>query len=160
MTNFSHYQFHYAGFGRRLIAFLLDMLMISLITTSLAAVIFGFYSVLQMQEISVNYQIDWNMLLLDQALPAIWTITFWLAWKATPGKLLLDCQILDADTLQKASFSQLILRYLCYIISALPLGLGFLWIVFNKRNQGWHDKLSNTVVILQDESLLKLDAYS
>lgn len=160
MSNFSHDQVHYAGFWRRLLAFLLDTLMLSLITTGLAMVIFGLDKVMQFQTFSVNTAIDWNIVILDQALPAVWTIAFWLSWKATPGKLLFDCQILDADTFQKARFSQLILRYLCYIISALPLGLGFVWIAFNKRNQGWHDKLSNTVVILQDESLVKLESYA
>jgi uncharacterized RDD family membrane protein YckC len=29
----------------------------------------------------------------------------------------------------------------------LPLGLGFLWIAFDKRKQAWHDKLAGTVVI-------------
>ncbi|HKF94921.1 MAG TPA: RDD family protein, partial [Gammaproteobacteria bacterium] len=28
-----------------------------------------------------------------------------------------------------------------------PLGLGFLWIAFDKRKQGWHDKLAATVVV-------------
>ncbi|MCP4074947.1 MAG: RDD family protein [Gammaproteobacteria bacterium] len=160
MSNFTHYQFHYASFGRRLFAFLLDTLMIGLITTSLTIALFGYDSVMQMQSITADYSIEWNIFIVDRALPAIWTIAFWLAWKATPGKLLLDCQIVDADTLQTASTGRLILRYLCYFISALPIGLGFLWIVFNRRNQGWHDKLANTVVIMQDDSLLKLESYS
>ena len=160
MTNFSHYQIHYAGFWRRFLAFILDTLMFSLVTTALAIVLYGIGQVMQMKSISVNSIIEWDIVILDQVLPALLTITFWLAWKATPGKLLFDCQIVDADTFQKARFRQLVLRYLCYIISALPLGLGFLWIAFNKRNQGWHDKLSNTVVMLQDESLIKLESYS
>ena len=159
MTNFSHYQIHYAGFWRRLLAFMLDTIMFSLVTTGLAIVVIGIDQVMQMQAISVNSTIDWSVVILDQVIPAVLTIAFWIAWKATPGKLLVDCQILDADTFQKASFSQLVQRYLCYIISALPLGLGFLWIAINKRNQGWHDKLSNTVVIMQDESLMKLESY-
>ena len=90
----------------------------------------------------------------------MWTIAFWYALKATPGKLLVDAQIVDADSFQKAGLGQLILRYLCYIVSALPLGLGFLWIAINPRKQGWHDKLANTVVILQDESLNPIESYT
>ncbi len=160
MTNFSHYQLHYAGFWRRFTAFIFDMILLSLITSSLAIAIFGFDAAMQIPAISIDSTINWNRMALDQGIPAIWTIAFWLIWKATPGKLLLDCQILDADSFQKAGLSQLILRYLCYIISALPLGLGFFWIAFNKRKQSWHDKLSNTVVIMQDESLQKLESYS
>ncbi|MCL6558264.1 MAG: RDD family protein, partial [Firmicutes bacterium] len=32
-------------------------------------------------------------------------------------------------------------------ISGLILGLGFLWILFDRDNQGWHDKLMSTYVI-------------
>ena len=32
-------------------------------------------------------------------------------------------------------------------LSSLPLFLGFLWIVFDSRKQGWHDKLAGTVVV-------------
>ncbi len=38
-------------------------------------------------------------------------------------------------------------RYLGYFASTIPLCLGFLWIAFDKRKQGWHDKLAGTVVI-------------
>ncbi len=155
MSALSHNQINYAGFWRRLLAFLLDTILLSLISTGLAIAFFGLDYVLQLKTISDNAEVNWPIFLLDQVLPAIWTISFWLVWKATPAKLLFDCQILDASSFQKANIGQLILRYLCYIISALPLGLGFIWIAVSKRNQGWHDKLSNTVVILQDESLIE-----
>jgi uncharacterized RDD family membrane protein YckC len=29
----------------------------------------------------------------------------------------------------------------------LAIGLGFLWIAFDDRKQGWHDKIAGTVVI-------------
>jgi uncharacterized RDD family membrane protein YckC len=43
-------------------------------------------------------------------------------------------------------------RYLGYFVSALPLGLGFFWVAWDKRKQGFHDKLAKTVVIHEDES--------
>jgi uncharacterized RDD family membrane protein YckC len=27
------------------------------------------------------------------------------------------------------------------------LGLGLLWVAFDRRKQGWHDKIANTVVV-------------
>ncbi len=39
-----------------------------------------------------------------------------------------------------------VLRYIGYFLSALPLDFGFLWIAFDARKQGWHDKLASTVV--------------
>ena len=37
-------------------------------------------------------------------------------------------------------------RFLSYIISGI-FGLGYIWILFDGRRQGWHDKLAGTVVI-------------
>ena len=62
--------------------------------------------------------------------------------------MLFKSVIVDANTLSAPSTSQNIIRYLGYFISFLPLGLGFLWIAFDKRKQGWHDKLAGTVVII------------
>lgn len=160
MQKLNHQQVQYAGFWRRSLAFSLDLLLISIITSALLTSLFGYDRLMQLPQASQLSPQDWGVLLLEQLLPALWTIGFWLLWMATPGKLLLDSQVLDADSLQRARPRQLIMRYFGYILSILPLGLGFIWIAFNKRKQGWHDKLSNTVVILQDDSLIKLESYT
>ena len=54
---------------------------------------------------------------------------------------------MDAKTGQPASPLQCIVRYLGYFVSALPLGLGFIWVAFDKRKQGWHDKIARTLVV-------------
>ena len=63
--------------------------------------------------------------------------------------------IVDAKTGQKASNRQLIGRYLAYCISIIPLGLGLIWVGIDQRKQGWHDKLSGTLVIknIQDTEI-------
>ena len=74
-------------------------------------------------------------------------ILFWVFKNATPGKMLFRSVIVDAKTLAAPSTAQNIVRYLGYFLSLLPLGLGFIWIGFDPRKQGWHDKLAGTVVI-------------
>ena len=39
------------------------------------------------------------------------------------------------------------MRYLAYLVSMLPLCFGFLWIAWDKKKQGWHDKIAKTYVI-------------
>ena len=39
------------------------------------------------------------------------------------------------------------LRYLGYIICALTLCIGFIYIAFDDRKQGLHDKISDTYVV-------------
>ena len=45
------------------------------------------------------------------------------------------------------TLTQLVIRYLGYFVSTIPLGLGLLWVGFDRRKQGWHDKMANTVVV-------------
>ena len=45
------------------------------------------------------------------------------------------------------STGQLIGRYLGYYVSMIPLCLGLIWVAFDARKQGWHDKLAGTVVV-------------
>ena len=69
-------------------------------------------------------------------------------WKtATPGKKLLSIQIVDASSEQLATSSQLMRRFIGYLASVAFFGLGFLFIVFDKRKQGWHDHFAKTIVI-------------
>lgn len=80
----------------------------------------------------------------------------WGCCQGTPGKLLLGCRIVDARSGGRPRPWQVIVRLLGYVISALPLGLGFLWMLWDRRRQGWHDKLARTVVVEDDDSLLSL----
>jgi uncharacterized RDD family membrane protein YckC len=74
-------------------------------------------------------------------------LAYWYYKQSTPGKMIFDSKIVDANTGGKMTTGQMVGRYFAYIISALPLGLGFLWVAFDKKKQGWHDKLAGTVVI-------------
>lgn len=73
-------------------------------------------------------------------------IYFWDIVGATPGKMIFGLKIcrLDGGDL---SFVRSIVRFIGYWISAIPFFLGFIWIIFDKRRQSWHDKLADTHVI-------------
>ncbi len=133
------------------------MLAVSLISTLLILTLFGAETLQQVRSESALATLNWRVVLIEQALPLLWCIGFWFAWQATPGKLLLNCRIVDANSLGRPRAEQLVLRYLGYIVGALVFGLGLLWVLWDKRKQGWHDKLARTVVIMQDDSLLTLD---
>lgn len=80
---------------------------------------------------------------------------FWAEKQATPVKMAINSKILDAKTGDAASTGQLIGRYLAYYLSFIVLGLGFIWVAFDARNQGWHDKLSGTVVVCKKKKTSK-----
>jgi uncharacterized RDD family membrane protein YckC len=85
--------------------------------------------------------------LFTQLLMAALVVVLWVKFGATPGKQLLDMQIVDAETLGKPTTKQFIIRYLGYIVSTIVVFLGFLWVIWDKRKQSWHDKMAKTVVI-------------
>src|SRR5262245_60671371 len=72
------------------------------------------------------------------------TAVFWAQLSSSPGKMLLKLKIVDATTGADISVRQSILRALSYILSGAVLNLGFFWIIWDKRKQGWHDKIANT----------------
>ncbi len=76
------------------------------------------------------------------------TILFWKKFSgATPGKKLLGIHVVDAKTLQEINNKQAIIRYIGYIISTIPLAIGFLMVGFRKDKRALHDLLAETVVI-------------
>ena len=80
-------------------------------------------------------------------LPLVLTVFFWRRYRGSPGKLLLGCRVVDARSGGTLSVGQAVLRWFAYIVSMLPLCLGFLWIAWDARKQGFHDKIAGTVVI-------------
>ena len=86
-------------------------------------------------------------LLVSWVFPAIAVIVFWMYRSATPGKMAISARIVDAVTGGKPSTGQCVGRYCAYFVSILPFCLGLLWVSWDKRKQGWHDKLAGTVVV-------------
>ena len=154
----SHHHFEFAGFFRRLMAFTLDSLMVGLISSGLLILLFGLSTLPPVESLQDLLSRDWRLLSIEYGLPVAWSLGFWLWWMATPGKLLLDCEIVDARSRQRARPVQLVIRYLGYLLSIATLGIGFLWMAFDRRKQGLHDKLAGTLVVMQDTSRRSLES--
>lgn len=85
--------------------------------------------------------------ILQVAFIALYIIPCWFRYSTTPGKMLFRLQILDEKTGERMSDRQAVKRFLGYFLSALPLTLGFVWIVFDKRRRGFHDMFAGTIVV-------------
>ncbi|MGI8738509.1 MAG: RDD family protein [Gammaproteobacteria bacterium] len=134
----------YAGFWIRAWASIIDTLLIMIVTIPLLIWIYGWdYSDVQQAGAlagPADFLISWVM-------PAVAVIAFWINRQATPGKMAISAKIVDAVSGNAPTNGQMIGRYFAYFISTIPLCLGFLWIAFDKKKQGWHDKLAGTVVV-------------
>ncbi|HHL45648.1 MAG TPA: RDD family protein [Gammaproteobacteria bacterium] len=139
-------QANYAGFWRRTAATLIDTALFSLLTLPLLYIAYGsgYFSLDSATAPLIAGPAD---ILINYVLPLIIVVLLWVKLGATPGKMLLNCRVVDATTGQLPGVGQSILRYFAYLVSALPLMLGFLWIAWDKRKQGFHDKIAGTVVL-------------
>lgn len=116
-----------AGFWIRSVAWLVDLVILSLIG-------------LAVQEVASPG------FLISFAIGIAYTVGFWIAAAATPGKLMMKLRVVDEKgdpiTIEKA-----ILRYIGYWVSTLTFLIGFLMIAFRKDKRGLHDLIAGTQVI-------------
>lgn len=74
-------------------------------------------------------------------------VLFWASRGATPGKWVLGLRVVDAATGGTPPWPRLVLRYLGYLVSALPLAVGYLWMIWDPRRRCWHDMMAGTLVL-------------
>ena len=132
----------YMGFWDRLIASLLDNVIVLLVLVPWLLWSHGLDALLDPTRTP-----EATEALVSHGLPALFVLAFWIACQATPGKLAFHGRIVDAVSGGRPRAWQWFVRYLGYFVSLLPLGLGFVWIGIDPRRQGWHDKLARTVVV-------------
>jgi uncharacterized RDD family membrane protein YckC len=146
-----------AGFFSRTIAFVLDLFLITFLGLMSGVVIFIILRFFRYKQIldfvksllGVEDQVGQYVTLISPMLflvVLIYFVFFWTFVGYTPGKALLGLRIVRQDG-RPISVGRAILRYLGYWVSAIPLFLGFIWILFDRQHEGWHDKLANTHVI-------------
>lgn len=100
----------------------------------------------------------WHFLLenlVNFGIMGLVVIYMWMYSAMTPGKWLLRMRIVDQKTYKKPTNKQFIVRYLGYIPATIPFGLGFFSIAWDRKKQGWHDKLAGTLVIKVNHWRLK-----
>jgi uncharacterized RDD family membrane protein YckC len=134
----------YAGFVTRTIAFVVDLLLITLgasLFTAIARLILDFFHL-------SNLGNERSLLILGGShlvLGVVYFTTFWVLAGQTPGMGVTGLRVVRTDG-SPVTVGSAILRFLCYFVSGI-LFLGFVWVLFDKKRQGWHDKIARTYVI-------------
>ena len=139
----------YVGFWARTLAMIIDSIWVCVLLAIVIGAFFGqqYLTGAMVADDPAAVSGMGPALLVQLILPAALIIAFWIWKSATPGKMLLSAEIVDAKTMGKPSTGQLIVRYIGYYISSFVFLLGFIWIAFDKRKQGWHDKIAGTLVV-------------
>jgi uncharacterized RDD family membrane protein YckC len=127
----------YVGFWLRVGAALIDSVLLLLVLGPVLYLLFG----------SLNASTRLGDLFFNVLLPCAITVFLWVRYGGTPGKYALSARVVDADTGQPLTTGRAVLRYVGYYLSIAPLFLGLVWVAFDRRKQGWHDKIANSVVV-------------
>jgi uncharacterized RDD family membrane protein YckC len=135
-------KWEYVGFWVRVAASVIDTVLALVVITPIAILLLG-------RDGALGLKADLSPagVLVNYVLPAVAIVWFWVARQATPGKMVFGARIVDADTGGPLSVRQSLGRYLGYYVSIFGFFLGFAWVAFDARKQGWHDKLAGTVVV-------------
>jgi uncharacterized RDD family membrane protein YckC len=157
----------YAGLGRRIVAFIVDFILI-LLFDAVAVAVLGLFRGLQnlyffaVQHAPVeSITTEGTSAALFGSIVASYGVVLivipWLYYagfessksQATPGKLLMRIVVTDLEG-NKASFARVTLRHFAKIISTLIIFLGFLMIGLTRKRQGLHDKIAGCLVLVQE----------
>ena len=151
---------HYAGFASRIIAFIIDIAVISGILVFLSWFANTTMDMLQMRPLLVQISSMIPILepvitftlsplgisIISSVIIVSYFLFFWTIAGQTIGKGVMGIRIVPLKG-GKLSLLRALVRYFSYFVSAFTLGIGFLWILVDDRRLGLHDKIARTCVI-------------
>jgi uncharacterized RDD family membrane protein YckC len=65
----------------------------------------------------------------------------------TPGMSALGIRVISFDGSGSIGYGRAFIRWIGGLLSAIPIFLGFFWMLWDKEKQCWHDKLASDVVV-------------
>jgi uncharacterized RDD family membrane protein YckC len=141
----------YAGFWIRFVAILIDSVILFVANLIIGFVLGFFIGILiYASGASVNESSTNTLNVLSYFVALVLSagyFSFYWAGGQTWGMRWLRLRVVDAQTGQPIGVSRGFMRYLGYLVSALPCYVGLIWAAFDPRKQGWHDKIANSVVV-------------
>jgi uncharacterized RDD family membrane protein YckC len=150
-------QTSYGGFWIRLVARLIDSLIIGIpfgILFGLFAALGGFAgsvnSSSQNPQGAASAFFGGAFILLYLFAIAVtfgYWIYFWGSTGETIGMRLLRLRIVDANTGAPIGYGRAVIRLLMSFVNTWACYIGWIWVAFDARKQGWHDKVASSVVI-------------
>ena len=133
-----------AGVGQRLASFLVDVVILSIIYIALIFLFGG-----EMEDVKIAGGELSTTLSAAHVLMAAIVIgyyTHFFGKNQTPGMKLVEIKLIRADGVEPIGYKMGFFRWVGMEISGLVFLLGYIWILIDKKRQGWHDKIAGTYV--------------
>ncbi|WP_296219436.1 RDD family protein [Pseudomonas sp. UBA2684] len=149
-----------AGLSRRLAAMLYDILLcialLIVVTFIYKLILMGFYGEAQLKQLSDAGALDGDPLLSTLLVLSLFGFfgKFWTHTGQTLGMQVWGVRIQNSDG-TAITLWQALLRFIVAIGSWLCLGLGFLWILWNKDKRSWHDIYSDSCTVQLPKNIHK-----
>jgi uncharacterized RDD family membrane protein YckC len=129
MDSYTGVATNYAGFGIRFVAWLIDAIIVGIITGILNALHLGALG----------------------ALVGLAYFTYFIGSEmgASVGMMALGLRVIPdgGGATESIGYMRAFIRWIMSIVSAIPIFLGYLWIIWDPKKQAWHDKVANSVVV-------------
>ena len=145
---------NFAGFGSRLGAYLIDVIPIIILLNILVYLIFGLNPFDSSgRTVNLDGQ-EFEESKITRAIVRYISFFVWIiycaimessSYQGTFGKIIIGIKVTDKYG-NRLSLGKSITRNLTKVISYLIIGLGFIWVLFNKEKRGWHDMIAKTYV--------------
>lgn len=145
----------YVGLVTRAIAFAVDAAIVQAVAIAVAGTV-----ALILTVVSLPDELDGVLVAVGGAAYGLWLVgyfvVFWSATGQTPGDRLFEIRVCRAADGAPPSAGAAVIRFAGVILAALPLGAGFLPILFDDRRRGLQDMLARTVVVPARQEILEL----
>jgi len=119
-----------ANFGQRLVAIIIDGIVVAIPVVIL-------YVISKPLGIIAAIVLGWGYAIYLEGSPSGQTV----------GKKAMGIRVIDFSSGGPIGYGRAFVRQLARILSGAPCYLGYLWMLWDKENQTWHDKLANDVVV-------------
>lgn len=134
----------YASFWRRLGALVIDTVILEVV----AFVLSLFFGSSTKGSGSVGFNLSGTPAIILQIVFLAYSVLFTSKFGKTLGKMALKIKVVDPTTNLPPKFGKAIMREVIgKFVSSIAIGFGYLWVLWDAKKQGWHDKIAKTIVI-------------
>ena len=132
----------FAGPGARLVAYIVDIIIVSLVVVLLS--ILGVALAVTIPPLAIL------PIVAVIVIPLIYFPYYWSNSGQTPGMKMMGIRVVRDRDGGPVTSGQAVLRLLGYWVSGAVFYIGYIWIFIDKRKRGWHDLIAGTVVVEAD----------
>jgi uncharacterized RDD family membrane protein YckC len=133
----------FAGFWIRSGAFLLDLIILVIIDVLVEFFLLGIGTMY----VRAFYWMYVLTVILEIGINVLYLTWFHVTYGQTPGKMMFRIRVIQMDGYPNGWKTVILREIFGRIVSMIVFCLGYIWVAFDFRKQGWHDKIAGTYVI-------------